>query len=230
MNQILFFFPVLLVYVFFVLKSADRFRQKWNWKVGYTRKFFHFLIFAMAGVIQYWQGIGGVFILGWAVTLWIVYILWKENDTKYYSLLGRPKDAPHVSRYIVYPYLATFLGGVVNNLFFPPISTIAGYLVAGLGDAAGEPAGTKWGRHQYPVFNWGSKVKSYRSLEGSLAVFLVCMIAFALPMYFYDLSTEWYKIIIAALVAAIVEGISPHGWDNFTSQITGAILMSYFLL
>ncbi len=184
----------------------------------------------MAGVMQYWQGIGGVFILGWAVSLVIIYLLFKKENSRYYGLLARPQDEPYASRYIVYPYVATFLGGVVSNFLFIPVAAVAGYLVVGLGDAIGEPVGTKWGKTKYPVFNWGSKVKSYRSVEGSIAVFLVCILAFALPLYFYALPIFWYKIIIAALVAAIIEGISPHGWDNFVSQVMGAILVQYYLL
>lgn len=230
LELIVWLFPLLLVYVIGVLLVDDCFKRLWSWKVGYTRKFFHFMIFAVASGLQYWKGIGGVFILGWAVSIVILYLVWKGKASRYYLLLARPKDEPHSTRYIIYPYLATFLGGVVNNFFFAPIAAVTGYLVAGLGDAIGEPVGARWGRHQYPVYSWGSSVKSYRSFEGSFAVFLISMIAFAIPMYMYQLPMEWHKITIAAIIAAIVEGISPHGWDNFTSQVVGAILMSYFLV
>ncbi len=227
---IIWLFHLLFLYTTGLLLLDQCMKFLWSWKVGYTRKFFHFMIFAMAGFLQYWKGIGGVFILGWAVSLIILYLIWKGKSSPYYLLLARPKDEPYQTRYIIYPYFATFLGGIFNNFLFLPIAAVTGYLVAGLGDAIGEPVGTKWGKHQYPVFAWGSKVKSYRSLEGSLAVFLVSMIAFAIPLYIYHLPMEWHKITIAAFIAAIVEGVSPHGWDNFTSQVAGAILMSYFLM
>ncbi|HUH72854.1 MAG TPA: hypothetical protein VLZ75_00465 [Chitinophagales bacterium] len=227
---IIWLFPLSFFYVIGVLILDEWMKRLWSWKVGYTRKFFHFMIFAIAGILQYLKGIGGVFILGWAVSLTILYLIWKGKSSKYYLLLARPKDEPHPTRYIIYPYLATFFGGVVSNFFFLPIAAVAGYLVAGLGDAIGEPVGTKWGKHQYPVYSWGSAVKSHRSLEGSFAVFLISILAFIIPIYLYGLPIEWYKITIAALIAAIVEGISPHGWDNFTCQVAGAILMSYFLM
>jgi phytol kinase len=227
---IVWLFPLLFLYVIGVLLLDEWMKKLWSWKVGYTRKFFHFMIFAMAGGLQFWKGIPGVFILGWAVSLIILYLIWKGKTSKYYLLLARPKDEPYPTRYIIYPYLATFFGGIVSSFYFLPIASIAGYLVAGLGDAIGEPVGTKWGKHQYPVFSWGISVKSHRSVEGSLAVFLISMLAFFIPMYLYQIPIEWYKIAIAALIAAIVEGVSPHGWDNFTSQVAGAILMSYFLV
>lgn len=220
----------MLLYVLAVLKFTKWCQVKWSWKVGYTRKTFHFAVFFMAGIIQFLVGIGGVFILGWAVTLVIVYLLFNSKQSSYYYLLARPDDQPHASRYIVYPYLATFFGGVLNNLLFPSIAAITGYLIAGLGDAIGEPVGTKWGRHRYPVFNFGSPVKSYRSLEGSLSVFLVCLLMFALVLYIFGLEIILWRITIAALIAAIVEGISPHGWDNFTTQIVGAVLIQFFIL
>lgn len=223
-------FPLMLFIVFMVLKIDLFFQKEYDWKVAYTRKFFHFSIFGLAGLLQYLWGISAVFILGWSVSVWMIYLLLKESSTAFYSLLARPNDMPHPSRYIVYPYIATFLGGVVNNIFFPSLGAIAGYLVAGFGDAVGEPVGSKFGRHKYPVFNWGSSVKSYRSIEGSMAVMTVSMIAFICTLYAFGYPLDLFKITIAALLAAIVEGISPHGWDNFTSQITGAILMSYFLI
>ncbi|MCO5229699.1 MAG: hypothetical protein M9958_00945 [Chitinophagales bacterium] len=229
-SLIVWLFPLMLLMVVFILKLDLYFQKKYDWQVGYTRKFFHFSIFVLAGVNQYIFGISGVFVLGWAVTLVIGYLLWKGKYSVYYWLLARAKDAPHPSRYIVYPYVATFIGGVLNNLFFPSMAAIAGYLIAGFGDAIGEPVGSRWGRHRYLVFNWFSEVKSYRSLEGSFAVFIVSALAFYLSLIVYGYPTDMLKIIIAAIVAAIVEGLSPHGWDNLSSQVCGAILMSYFLI
>lgn len=229
-HRIVWIFPTLLLLVIVILEIDVLCQKKWSWKVGYTRKFFHFLIFSLSGLLQYIYGIGGVFILGWAVSLVIGYILWKGPSTKYYSLLGRPEDHPNTSKLIIYPYIATFLGGVLNNLLFAPICAIAGYLVVGFGDAIGEPVGAKCGRTRYPVYHWGSTVRSYRSVEGSIAVFLVCAFSFFLVLWVFGYTTPMYKIVIAALIAAIVEGISPHGWDNFTSQLGGAILMNYYLI
>ena len=63
-----------------------------------------------------------------------------------YEALAREQDA-YRTYYIVIPFFATMIGGIASNVFFGPIAAI-GYLVGGLGDAAGEPVGTRWGRHQ----------------------------------------------------------------------------------
>ena len=222
--------PLMILYSACCLEVAYRAKSKWSWKVGYSRKFFHFSIFSMAGVLQFLYGVSTVFILGWAVTLMIVYILVRRGHSRYYDVLARPQDEPYATRYIAYPYLATFFGGVCSNLFFTGAAPMAGYLIAGFGDAVGEPVGTKWGRHRYPVFSWGSSVKTYRSVEGSLGVFIACFIAFLLVLYSFQADIIWLKILIAAFIATLVEAISPHGWDNFTSQMTGALLIHFFLL
>ncbi len=228
-GQIAGLFPFFLLYILVTFEIVEKARAAWSWKVGYTRKAFHFSVFFMAGLIQYKMGVGGVFILGWAVTLVLIYLLYRKNQSGYYRLLARPEDEPYADRYIVYPYLATFFGGVATNIFFGSVAAVTGYLIAGFGDAVGEPAGTKWGRHRYPVFSWGSQVKSYRTLEGSIAVLIACALAFCMISYAYNTPTNWWKIITAALIAAIAEGISPHGWDNLSIQIVGALLFVYII-
>lgn len=225
--SLLWLLPVLLFYAWGSLQLAYFFKSKKSWKVGYTRKLFHFLIFAMAAFMQYRYGTGGVFVLGWAVTIMIAYILILNRKSKFYTLLARPQDEPHPSRYIVYPYLATFLGGVVNHLFFNSVAIVSAYLVTGLGDAIGEPVGTKWGRHKYPVFNLWSQVKSYRTLEGSLSVFLASVLSLYLAWNLYSVEYSVIYIILTASVVTLVEAISPHGWDNFTLQVSTACWVQY---
>ncbi|MCO5248605.1 MAG: hypothetical protein M9887_06640 [Chitinophagales bacterium] len=230
LDVILILFPVFFLYVIGALRIALFFRERKNWQTAYTRKFFHFMIFTTAGIIQFFLHTQGVFILGWAVSLVILYILSKGDQTKFYPLLARPKDVPYESRYIVYPYLATFLGGVMTNFYFSSACVVAGYLVAGLGDAIGEPVGAKWGKTRYPVFNWWSPVKSYRSLEGSLAVLVVTFLAFFITVKLFDIQSNMILIFISALITTLIEAVSPHGWDNLTSQLAGASLMCLLLL
>ena len=107
---------------------------------------------------------------------------------------------------------------------------MAGYLVTGLADAIAEPIGTKWGKHKYKVPSL-SAVVSYRSFEGSLAVFMASVSCIFLSTLFADkmgIDFVILKIVFIALVLTFVEAISPHGWDNFTTQFGGALL--FYLL
>jgi len=119
------------------------------------------------------------------------------------------------------PYFATLIGGLAANMIFGPVA-IAGYLVTGLGDAVGEPAGAMFGRHRYRVWSLSS-VPATRSIEGSAAVFLMCVIALWLAAgASADISLAAAgapRLFAIAALCTVVEAVSPHGWDNTTMQI-----------
>jgi phytol kinase len=124
------------------------------------------------------------------------------------------------------PYFATLVGGIAANILFGP-AAIAGYLVAGWGDAVGEPVGVRFGRHTYRVPSRRS-VPSFRSYEGSAAVFVTSLLALVLAVAVApSLSFSWHSILtvpLVALAATLAEAVSPHGWDNATMQIVPAFL------
>ena len=98
-----------------------------------------------------------------------------------------------------------------------------GYLVCGSGDAVGEPVGTRWGRHPYRVPSL-SGVPALRTLEGSLAVFLVGSAAASLGLLAQGNAAGHALLVGSAcgLGGALVEAISNHGIDNFTTQVAAA--------
>lgn len=144
----------------------------------------------------------------------------------------RGQDSPYQTYYIVVPYFATLIGGITSNVLFSGVA-IVGYLVGGLGDAAGEPIGTRFGRHKYRVPSF-SKIKTMRSIEGSLGVFLVSLLAIVISILFLPNIEFSYqmvgKVTLIALACSLVEAISPHGWDNTTMQIAPSFLVSLFLV
>jgi phytol kinase len=122
------------------------------------------------------------------------------------------------------PFVATAAGGLLNNLLIGQFAII-GYLVAGWGDAAGEPVGVRFGKHKYKVPTV-ARVVCYRTYEGSLAIFIVSTTAIVIVI------TQVLKIpvlpavgigLVAGLITSIVEAISPHGIDNFTTQFFSAM-------
>src|SRR5690606_11252358 len=144
-------------------------------RTAYTRKVFHFTIFAAASVIQLVSGLGGVVVFGTIVALIVLFAVWRGDEHPFYEALARPNDAPRRTLFIVVPLVTTALGGVLSNLLFPAYAW-AGYLVAGWGDAVGEPVGSRWGRHRYRVPSLAG-VAATRSWEGSAAVLLVGALA-----------------------------------------------------
>ena len=144
-----------------------------------------------------------------------------------YEALARPKDEPHRTFFILVPYFTTLVGGLAANIVFGPIA-VAGYLVTGLGDAIGEPAGTMFGKHHYKVRSLSS-VPATRSLEGSAAVFVMCAIALWLAAAFSPNITlaafATPKVLLIAAACTLAEAVSPHGWDNATMQIVPTALV-----
>lgn len=223
--------PPGLVWAYACLYFAGWLKQHKGLNTGYTRKIFHFLIFMSAAGIDLTWGLSGVFLLGAATSLVILYALIRGNGHLLYEAMAREKDAPYRTYYIIAPYFATLVGGLSANLLFGH-AAFFGYLVTGIGDAIGEPVGVRFGRHIYRAPSL-SKVKSFRSLEGSAAVFLssVAMLVLGVlinPQFGLTSALVW-KIPLLALICAIIEAVSPHGWDNATMQILPAFLVSVFL-
>jgi phytol kinase len=200
--------------------------QRRGARTGYTRKVFHFLIFTTVAALEWRMGTPAVCLFGAACTVAVFTAIWLGPGSLLYEAIARPKDAPHRTLFVVIPYLATLLGGLVSNLAFGPVA-VAGYLVTGLGDAIGEPVGTMFGRHAYRVRSLSS-VPATRSLEGSAAVFLMSAAALFLAAAFSPQialgNIGIAKVLAIAAASAVVEAVTPHGWDNLTMQIIPSAL------
>ncbi len=227
-RELLLIGPLFWLWAFGSLWLAGYLKCSRNFKTGYTRKIFHFLIFSSAAAIQVVWGIRLVCLFGGMTSVVIAYAVIRGNRHMLYEALAREKDAPHRTYYILLPYLATLLGGLISNILFGE-AALAGYLVAGLGDAVGEPVGTRFGRHTYRVPSLKS-VPAVRSYEGSSAVGLMSLAAIILA---FSLSPQLVfpahaSVIIPAiaLLSAVLEALSPHGCDNAVMQIVPALCVA----
>jgi phytol kinase len=200
--------------------------QRRGTRTGYTRKVFHFLIFTTVAALQWRLGTPAVCLFGAACSIAVFTAVWLGPGHVLYDAIARPSDAPHRTLFVVVPYLATLIGGVASNLAFGPVAA-AGYLVTGLGDAIGEPVGTMFGAHRYRVRSLSS-VPATRTLEGSAAVFLMSTAALLVAAGASPEITLGHfavgKVLAIGMASAIVEAVSPHGWDNLTMQIVPSAL------
>lgn len=221
--------PLAAIYAAAAAWFAGWLRTKRGMRAPYTRKVFHFSIFTMAGIVHLVWDLHGVVIFGSVVALAVLYACWKGDDFPFYEAMARLTDAPHRTLFIIVPLITTALGGVVSNLFFGDLAFI-GYLVAGWGDAVGEPVGTRWGKHRYKVPSLAG-VPATRSLEGSSAVFFMGATAAVLGLWLGGLApAEALKVgVLCGLAGMAIEAISSHGLDNFTVQVAGAAT-AFFLV
>jgi len=201
-------------------------------RTGYTRKTFHFLIFSTAAVLQWRLGSSAVCLFGAMCSLVVFYAVWRGPGHLLYEAMARERDEPHRTFFILVPYFTTLAGGLAANILFGPFA-LAGYLVAELGDAIGEPVGARFGRHRYRVPS-RSSVPATRSFEGSAAVLLMSAIALALAAaatpHIVPGPFGLFKILAIAAIAALTEAVSPHGWDNATMQVVPSALAWLWLV
>lgn len=214
--------PAAIAYASVSAAIAGHLRAARGVRTPYTRKIFHFLIFTAAGLLQIFFGLPAVVIFGSVTSLLVLYAVWRGDGFPFYEAMARPSDAPRRTLFILIPLATTALGGVTANLLFPAWA-FAGYLVCGWGDAVGEPVGTRWGRHRYSVPSMLG-VRSTRSIEGSIAVFVAGTLATAAALAIQQQPLPQVALIAvgAGLAGALVEAISTHGLDNFTVQVAAS--------
>lgn len=218
--------PAGLAWAAACLIFAGLLKTRLKLKTGYTRKVFHFLIFGTVVALHGLWGTPGVCVFGGMTSVVIAYALLRGSGHVMYEAIARETDAPRRTYYIVIPYFATLIGGLLSNILFPA-TAVFGYLVTGLGDAVAEPVGTRFGKHKYRVPAAGG-VKAIRSVEGSSAVFMASALALTACFAFspqFDLSGgALLVILLVAFVSTAVEAVTPHGWDNATLQVVPALL------
>jgi phytol kinase len=220
--------PLLFVSVFAALLAAGMKRK--GIRTPYTRKSFHFIIFSLAGILQYYYDLHAVSLLGAIVFILVMIAVIAGKRWWFFRALARETDAPHEKKFIILPLLSTAAGGIISNIFFPGTAYI-GYFVGGWGDAIGEPVGTRWGRHKYTVPTLFG-VRATRSIEGSTAVMLLST-AIATVCLLQITAFSWPLCLlygfVCGMAAAVVEAVSSHGLDNLTIQVCAAGVLHYII-
>lgn len=218
---------VALIWSYSCLHLAAQLKIRYRLRTGYTRKLFHLLIFSSAAVSNAFGGFWAVCVFGLMVSLVVGLAVIRGPGDRFYEALAREQDGPDRTYYIVIPYFATLIGGMTSNVIFGPLAVV-GYLVGGLGDAAGEPAGVRWGRHPYASSGGVTK-----TLEGSVAVLAASVVALVIgvaiiPQLSFDLRSL-ITLPTIAIVCTLVEAFSPRGWDNVPMQVVPTVLAAILL-
>jgi phytol kinase len=220
--------PLGLLWAYACLSFAGQLKVRARLKTGYTRKIFHILIFLSAAIVQAVGGFATVCLFGTMVSLVVGYALLCGPGSHLYEAIAREQDRPHRSYFIIIPYFATLIGGLTSSVLFGPLAVV-GYLVGGLGDAAGEPVGTRWGRCHYAI----GRAMNAKTLEGSLAVLAASLVALLIsvviaPELHFDIRSM-IALPVIAVICALVEAFSPRGWDNVPMQIVPTMLVAFLL-
>ena len=138
------------------------------------------------------------------------------------SIRGKTSAAGHGIGLVYYSITWTILAYV----FFNNMVVIAiGILAMSYGDGFASIIGVKFGQKKYNVF---SDEKSY---IGSFAMFVFTFITMIIALLYYEISITFYVLLAIAfisLIASIVEGLTPKGFDNLAVPFIAVFL--YWLI
>jgi phytol kinase len=220
-----------LLWSYVCLAFAAYLKTNLRLRTGYTRKVFHVLIFVSAVLVQAFGGFAAVCAFGAMVSIVVGHALLAGPGSRLYEAIAREQDGKRRTYFIVIPYFATLIGGLASNVLFGPLAVV-GYLVGGLGDAAGEPVGTRWGTHRYALPLSGYSV-GMKTFEGSMGVVIASIVALLIavairPEFHLDLRSA-IAVPAIAVICGLVEAVSPRGWDNVPMQIVPTLLAGILL-
>jgi len=199
-----------------------------NVKVNYTRKIHHFsLLFIPLFFATYFPYDRNwvISLIGSLAFVWTLFpFIFREKNTfiqRCFLGIDRPEDRPHTLSWLFTQFLASIMViipiAIVSEVSFDIAWENIGLFViclAMIGDGFAEPVGIRFGKRRYKTFALFTRKRYFRTVEGSLAVFIA---TFFVVIVFNDLFTSeqfLYAILILPLAITLTEALSPHTWDS----------------
>lgn len=216
-------------YSYVLLSSAVKLKKIFSWRTGISRKYVHLGIFLGAGIVQFTGGMPMIFWSAIGATIVIGIILVKRDAPlmrSFYDTVAREKDKPYERAFIIIPAILTAVGALFNNIFFLEF-VLFGYLVAGLGDAAGEICGNLITSRKLPA-SWVPWRMS-KTWAGSSGVFVSCCTALFIGGIVLSIPIPLMTILLFGFLLTFLEAISPPACDNITMQIAPVVMIAFFL-
>ncbi len=206
---------VLLVYIYvaILLIVTEKLLDKWP---ELSRKFLHIMVGNVAFLLP-------IFDTSWVMAFvaagpFILFTFLMSPYTPIKSIKGRTSAAGHSMGLVYYAITWTILA----YLFFDNMVIIAiGILAMSYGDGFASIIGIRFGKKKYNVFG------DQKSYVGSFAMFVFTFITTVVALIYYGISLSSDVILVLlgiALVAAVVEGLTPKGLDNLSVPFVAAFL------
>ena len=137
------------------------------------------------------------------------------------SIRGKTSAAGHGMGLVYYSITWTILA----YLFFDNMVVIAiGILAMSYGDGFASIIGLKYGKKKYNIFG------DEKSYIGSIAMFVFTFITIIIAIIYYNITNTFNLLLILifiSLIAAVIEGLTPKGFDNLTVPFVIAGLYWY---
>lgn len=201
-------------YVIILLIISEKFLGKY---VNFSRKFLHIMVGNVLFILPIFDTWWVMSLLAAAPFIVLTFLMSPYSPIK--SIRNRMSESGHGLGLVYYSISWT----VMALLFFNQPWIIAiGIAAMSYGDGMASLIGMKYGKRKY---NLTGDVKSF---EGSAAMFLVLLVTLVIVLFYYQVNINLSVIVAVALVATILEGITPKGLDNISASL-GAVA-TYLLM
>lgn len=211
------------VYVIVVVFVSGRLEKMARVSLKLSRKFLHIMIGNLPLVIPFFTI---SFLPGLVAAPFIFMTLLASPYSPFKSTTVRMKGLSNITEeghhlgLVFYAFSYTVLAFMFSSSAYV---IAAGILPMAFGDAAASIVGEKSGRRKI-------RLVAQKSLEGSVAMFLVSFASLAVTMVFFSFFYQFSLVeklvasVAAAGVATFIEGFTPMGFDNITVPIFSVLV------
>ena len=212
---------VLLVYIYVAILLLISEKLLSNFPEG-SRKFLHIMTGNIAFLLPIFVTREVMAFAAAAPFIILTFLMSPYTPIK--SIHSRTSAAGHGMGLVYYSITWTILA----YLFFDNVVVIAiSILAMSYGDGLASIIGMKFGKRKYNVF--GDK-KSY---IGSFSMFVFTFSTIIIALIYYDIIITKYILLVMlfiSVIAALVEGLTPKGLDNFTVPFVCVFIYWYIFL
>ncbi|MDD1763312.1 MAG: SEC59/DGK1/VTE5 family protein [Methanobacteriaceae archaeon] len=201
-------------YVIILILISEKFLGKY---VNFSRKFLHIMVGNVLFILP-------IFDTWWVMTFlaavpFIVLTFLMSPYSPIKSVKNKMSESGHGLGLVYYAISWTVLA-----LFFfdQPWIIAVGIAAMSYGDGMASLVGMNYGKIKYNVTG------DDKSVEGSLTMFVVLLVTLWIVLTYYGVPTTPMVIVAVALVATILEGVTPKGLDNLSASM-GAVA-TYLLM
>jgi len=200
-------------YVILLLVISERVLKK---HPNFSRKFLHIMVGNILFILPFFQSRWVMALLAAAPFILLTFLISPYSPLK---IKDRISGSGHGLGLVYYAISWT----VLALLFFDQPWIIAvGIAAMSYGDGMASLIGMKYGKIKYNLTG------DNKSLEGSLTMFIVLIGMLWVVLMYYAVPVQPMVIVSVALVATILEGITPKGLDNITACFSAVI--TYLIL
>ncbi|MFA0846694.1 MAG: diacylglycerol/polyprenol kinase family protein [Methanobacterium formicicum] len=200
-------------YVILLLVISEKVLKKYP---NFSRKFLHIMVGNVLFILPFFQSRWVMALLAAAPFILLTFLISPNSPLK---IKDRISGSGHGLGLVYYAISWT----VLALLFFnQPWIIAVGIAAMSYGDGMASLIGMKYGKIKYNLTG------DNKSLEGSLTMFIVLIGMLWVVLMYYAVPVQPMVIVSVALVATILEGITPKGLDNITACFSAVI--TYLIL